>query len=193
VPGVTTVLGLLNKPALVPWANRLGLEGIDAAKYRDNRGEIGTLAHELIMGDLLGVPCDTSEYSRQQIDAAGHSFAFYQDWCKGKILEPIILEFPMVSEKYRYGGTLDYYGKVNNVVTLLDYKTGGVWTECYLQVSAYFNLLVENGFEPPEKITILSIPRDSGEQFQEIRFTNYKKGFQAFLLLRELYDLLKEF
>ena len=28
VPGVTTVVGILNKPALVPWANKLGLEGI---------------------------------------------------------------------------------------------------------------------------------------------------------------------
>ena len=35
VPGVTTVLSVLNKPALVPWANKLGLEGIDVRKYVD--------------------------------------------------------------------------------------------------------------------------------------------------------------
>ena len=28
VPSVTTVLGILNKPALVKWANNLGLQGI---------------------------------------------------------------------------------------------------------------------------------------------------------------------
>jgi hypothetical protein len=29
VPGATTITGLLNKPYLVPWANKLGLEGIE--------------------------------------------------------------------------------------------------------------------------------------------------------------------
>src|SRR5439155_21898181 len=35
VPGVTTILSVLNKPALVSWANRMGLQGIDTHKYVD--------------------------------------------------------------------------------------------------------------------------------------------------------------
>ena len=35
VPGVTTVLGVINKPALVPWANQLGLQGINSSTYVD--------------------------------------------------------------------------------------------------------------------------------------------------------------
>jgi len=35
VPGSTTVCGVLNKPALVRWANQLGLQGIDSTKYTD--------------------------------------------------------------------------------------------------------------------------------------------------------------
>ncbi|MBA7569795.1 hypothetical protein ES708_11536 [subsurface metagenome] len=49
VPGVTTILSVLNKPALVPWANRMGLQGIDVAKYVDDKAAIGTLAHYLII------------------------------------------------------------------------------------------------------------------------------------------------
>ena len=32
VPGVTTILGVINKPALVRWANNLGLQGIDSQR-----------------------------------------------------------------------------------------------------------------------------------------------------------------
>jgi len=48
VPGVTTVIGILNKPALVKWANDLGLRGIDSASYVDETARIGTLAHEMV-------------------------------------------------------------------------------------------------------------------------------------------------
>ena len=47
VPGATTITGLLNKPFLITWANRLGLEGIDSTKYRDAAADIGTLAHQI--------------------------------------------------------------------------------------------------------------------------------------------------
>ena len=48
VPGVTTILNVLSKPALVPWANKLGLQGIEVGKYVDALGEIGTLAHLMV-------------------------------------------------------------------------------------------------------------------------------------------------
>ena len=36
VPGVTTITGQLNKPALIIWANRLGLQGIDSTNTKQN-------------------------------------------------------------------------------------------------------------------------------------------------------------
>lgn len=46
--GVTTVVGILSKPALVKWANKLGLEGTDVTKYVDKTAEIGICAHYLV-------------------------------------------------------------------------------------------------------------------------------------------------
>ena len=46
--GVTTVLNVMAKPALVPWANKLGLAGIDSSKYVDSLARIGSLIHYLI-------------------------------------------------------------------------------------------------------------------------------------------------
>ena len=70
MPGVTPILGILNKPALIVWANRLGLQGIDSTKYRDELADIGVLAHYLIMCDLTGETADVSDYSKNQIDQA---------------------------------------------------------------------------------------------------------------------------
>ena len=73
VPGVTTVLNLLSKPALVPWANKMGLQGIDTSKYVDDKADIGTLAHAIITDKLTGKETDTSDYSKNQIDLAENS------------------------------------------------------------------------------------------------------------------------
>ena len=99
VPGVTTIIGLLNKPQLVVWANRLGLQVIDSTKFRDDKADIGTLAHAMIVADLKGERCDTSDYSKEQIDQAENSFLYYLDWRKGKELRPLAIEVPMVSEQ----------------------------------------------------------------------------------------------
>ena len=63
VPGATTITGLLNKPYLITWANKLGLEGVDSTKYRDEAASVGTLAHAMIQAHLEGEKLDYDEYS----------------------------------------------------------------------------------------------------------------------------------
>ena len=53
VPGVTTPLGILAKPGLVPWAWNLGREGLDYRKVSEKGMDIGSLAHMMIECDLL--------------------------------------------------------------------------------------------------------------------------------------------
>ena len=60
VPGVTTVLGILNKPALIKWANNLGLQGIDSATYVDEtaRGQrVGEAIYRHIVGYARSIGC----------------------------------------------------------------------------------------------------------------------------------------
>ena len=40
LPGVTTIVGLLDKPQLRVWANRIGLDGIDLNSYMDDLANI---------------------------------------------------------------------------------------------------------------------------------------------------------
>ena len=47
-PSVSKLLDLLNKPALMYWANNLGLEGMSLKKYRKRRLSLGTSLHKQV-------------------------------------------------------------------------------------------------------------------------------------------------
>ena len=159
VPGATTITGLLNKPYLITWANRLGLEGIDSTKYRDEAAEIGTLAHAMIQAHIQGELLDTSTFSQAQIDQAENAVLSYFEWERQHTVKPILVESPMVSDACGYGGTIDLYCKLDGVPTLVDFKTGkAIYDEYFVQLAAYVNLLRENGYAV-DNVRILRIGR----------------------------------
>ena len=168
VPGCTTVLGILAKPALVPWANKLGLEGVDVKAFVDDKAQIGTLAHNFCTDWMIGVETDTSDYSENQIASAQNAVDSFQSWVSSNpIEETIFVEQALVSNKFRFGGTEDCYVKLGGRHVLADLKTGkGIYKEHEYQVAALWHLLVENGY-PVEEARILNVPRGPGEHFQE--------------------------
>jgi hypothetical protein len=191
VPGTTTITGLLNKPQLVPWANKLGLQGIDSKAYTEEKAVIGTLAHKMVTDYLLQMPTETKEYSKFQTDAAENSFLSYLRWAEHKTIDPILIEKPLVSEEFQYGGTADIYAKVDGVVELIDLKTGGIFDEHVVQVCAYKHLLVENGY-PVERVRILGIPRDDDDGFTERLVSDTSAGWRIFCHLLAVYHDLKK-
>lgn len=192
VPGSTTITGLLNKPYLITWSNRLGLEGIDSTKYRDDAASVGTLAHAMVQAHLQGETLDMGIYSQRDIDLAENALVSYYDWEKNHKIEPIICEVPLVSEKYRYGGTVDCYCKLDGVPTLLDFKTGkAIYDEYFFQLAAYEELLKEHGY-PVEQRRILRIGREETEGFEERGVPDTTKYFEVFKSLLNVYYLKKE-
>ena len=192
VPGVTTVLGILNKPALVPWANRLGLEGIDVKKFVDDKADIGTLGHAICTDLLLGVPTDYSHYDQHQIDKAENCALSFFSWLDKHTLIPIIVEGQFANEEW--GGTCDIYGILDGKYTLVDLKTGsGIWEEYLYQCSAYAHLLINNGF-PVEEVRVLNIPRAETEKFKEEIYTKdeLQTGWEIFEHCHRIYSLKKK-
>lgn len=191
VPGATTITGLLNKPHLVRWANKLGLEGIDSSKYTDEAAAVGTLAHALVQAHLSGEMLDTSMFSSAQIDLAENAVLSYLEWESRHKIEPILLEKPMVSEKLRYGGTLDCYCMLDDVPTLIDFKTGkAIYDEYFVQTAGYKNLLMELNL-PVERVKILRIGRDETEGFEERDIADTRQYFEIFKNLLNVYYLKK--
>ena len=187
VPNVTTVLSVLNKLGLLQWAWQCGCYGLDYREIRDLAGNIGTLAHYLILCHLKGETPDTAEYSKAEIDKAETCLIKYWDWQKENPFEAVLVEQSLVSDKYAYGGTIDCVAKSNGNLVLIDYKTGkGIYEEMFYQLAAYKQLLIENGY-PVTKARILRIGRDGNEGFEIREAGNLDNEFQIFLDCLDIY------
>jgi len=196
VPGVTTILDIMAKPALIKWANNLGLQGIDSSKYRDEMADIGTLAHALIMCELkedLDATADyLVNYSASQIVLAENALRSFHSWKNGHDVEPILVEEPLVSEMMQVGGTIDLYAKVDGLYTLVDFKTGNaIYFEAQCQVAAYVYILVEHG-HMVEQTRLLRIGRTPDEGFEEMVPACRPQHLALFKHCREIYELRKE-
>ena len=196
VPGVTTITGMEAKPYLIPWANRLGLQGIKSTEYVDGLANIGTLGHSMVTDHLLKKATNTDEYTKEEIDKAENSFLSYLAWEKGKDIEVILVETPLVSERFKYGGQIDALLRVDGVLGLYDLKTGkAIYDDWFIQLIAYTYLLWENKYIPDWETlpsVILRIGRDASEGF-EIGYGHHQKLLmEKFRTLLHLYQLNKE-
>ena len=191
VPGVTTITGILNKPALVKWANNLGLQGIDSTKYVDEKASIGTLAHYMVECHLRGEKPDFADCTPNQIGQAENSVIKYFDWEKENTIKVIGVEMKLVSEKLRVGGQCDLYAELNGKKTLIDLKTSkGIFPEMITQVAGYKLLLEENGY-PVEDVRILRIGREESEGFEDHKAVMLDLHRDRFLHCLEIYRINK--
>lgn len=190
IPSVTTYLGILAKPALIHWAWELGVQGLDYRKVRDQAGDIGTLVHYLIICKLKGEEPDLSTYTPQDAALAASPMSKFEEWFEEHEIEPVLMETPLVSEEYKFGGTPDFYGLIDKQATLLDFKTGKeVYQETFYQLAAYTYLLIENGYAPVESVRVLRIGKSEDEGFDYRTLGNLDNYWKVFLACQEIYEL----
>ena len=192
--GVTTVLGVLAKPALIHWAWDLGMKQIDYRKYRDKMASIGTLAHHLIECDLKNEPPELDAYSPEEINLAENCLLSYYDWKNKNNPTLIFTEKQLVSDRYCFGGTIDLYAEIDGLLWLVDFKTGkAIYPEMICQLAAYLKLLQEHG-HPVNKVKILRIGRDETEGFEEQHktMTELKPYWKKFKAALDVYNADKE-
>jgi len=182
VPSVTSIPLGWNTIVLNKWNNKMGLRGVDTEKYLKDKGEIGSLSHAFCTDYLFRKRTNMEDYSAIQIEEAKHSFFAFHKWAKPHDIQPIFVEKQLVSEQYQYGGTLDIYGIVDNLKELSDLKSGsGIYEDMIVQVAAYHNLLVENGY-PVDRVRIINIPRSESENFVDLDVTAMVPlAFECFL------------
>jgi hypothetical protein len=105
-----------------------------------------------------------------------------------------MLETPLVSELYKYGGRSDFLGYVNGKLTLLDFKTGrAIYSEHFIQLSAYSGLVNECRPElgKIEQYKILNIPREESESFDQKTKTSLMAEWGIFQAALKIYNLKK--
>ena len=199
VPSVTTIIQELgwNKNALIAWARREALAGNDPNKVRDKAADIGTIVHYLIECHFKGIEPDLSEYAPADVDKAENCFLNYLEWEKNHVQEVWYSELQLVSETYRYGGTIDFVGLIDGVPSLLDFKSSsGVWPEYKIQVAAYQNLYFEHSGFVKSKLQghLLQLDKN-GDGFHHVvlgyQDKELKPAWEVFLHCLEIYKLKK--
>lgn len=188
IPSVTTIIGQLAKPQLIPWANGLGLKGIEYKKYMDDVAIVGTLVHEMIQGYFTGGEVDLKEYSQNDIERANNSMKSFHNWVSSVEIKPIKNEIKLESDKF--GGTTDMLAEINGELNLVDFKTGnGIYDDYFIQLAGYNLMLKEYKIK---KFTIVRVGRDEHDEYEVKSISNIDKYEKIFKLLLKIYELKKE-
>lgn len=194
VPGATSILNLLSKDFLVPWANKLGKQQIDVQEYVDQAAKQGELIHLILDSHIMKEEIDLDKYSDEEIRIGEEAFNRYMEWERNHTIEFPEVEKELVSETYRYGGKLDFYCLLDGKWTIIDFKTSNkINIDQKIQVSSYENLVRENGLKV-EQLLILNVGKTDGFKLQveEIPFKDSTKYFKMFTKLIDVYYLKKE-
>jgi hypothetical protein len=198
VPGVTTIIGGQlgwNKNVLMNWARREALAGNDPNKVRDEAADSGTCTHYLIECHIKKIPPDLTDFTQRQIDAAMFGYKAFLDWEGQNKLDYKHIEIGVVSEAYKYGGTVDMIAQRVGVLWLLDLKTSkAIYPDHKIQVAAYRKAYEEQEQEQIHECHILQLSKEDGS-FQHYRLSDEQVDYcwSVFLCCRELYDLKKHF
>lgn len=191
VPSVTTILGIVAKPALIAWANRLGLQGIDSSKYVDERAEQGTCAHALIEAHLKGSLAETGRFSADTLAAAEVAYQKWLAWEREADLGEIDgSELPLVSEAMRVGGTCDLHAMVGRLSTVVDIKTSGsgIYPEHQTQAAVYAAMLEELGRRVDRVLIVrCSTVEGDGTEVREVLMRTER--VELFRHLRAVYEI----
>ena len=189
LPGTTTVLSILAKPALYQWYFKMGKAGENPFKKKDNAADIGTIAHAFVMCHLKGWELDTSNLVPANVSTAENCVLSYYEWEKGQELKPILIESELVNGEW--GGTVDLYAELNGEPCLIDFKTSsGIYVDMSYQLAAYTQLLKDNGY-PVSRAIILNIGKDENSDFQTKSWTNLDRELEIFRNCLNIYRLTR--
>lgn len=193
IPSVTTILGRFKESgALMHWAWEQGRDGKDYRESRDTAANAGTCAHALVEAHIKGVQPDLSPYDAPTLEKAQKSFAAFLEWANGSQLKPVKTETSLISEKHRFGGTLDTM-LIHGKLSIGDWKTsGGIYSDMLCQVAAYGVLWEENFPDQPIEggYHILRFDKTYGD-FNHHWYPELNDGWEYFKRARELYDIDK--
>lgn len=161
VAGVTSILKLLDKPALVQWSANCAVEYIQKSyvNLREQGGEIeptaflsicqeAKTAHRRISREATDIGSLVHAFAEKVLvdrraglptepQAAKGAQAFLS-WFHAHKIEPIHVERMVLSKTWYYAGTVDFYGHIDGELCVLDFKTSsGLYLEMPLQLAAY--------------------------------------------------------
>lgn len=152
-PSITSIIGVLDKPAIVGWAARetagaawdnrhalvqmehreAAVDMLKNARYRtmEKRANVGTTVHEV--AEALARDEHLPPYKDEHVPYIDRFLEFVAEF------EPTftLVEATVFSDEHRYAGTVDFAVLIEGLLVLGDHKTGkGVYAEVAMQLAA---------------------------------------------------------
>jgi hypothetical protein len=210
VSGVTTVLKVISKPALVPWAAKMTAEHVDSVlkpgvaldeleikqlvddakfahrKKANTSANLGALAHSWFEDYFAGLNPDRPFNA----ELRNMTEAFLR-FAKTHEIHPLTMEKRLYSPLHRVAGTADLTCMIEGEHAVADYKTGksGIYPEHFIQMGAYDICLTEEqefmGVDKPISRHILINANAKGELYVG-QSRNVQTNKNAFLSALEL-------
>lgn len=205
--GVTTVLGVIAKPALIQWAANMAVDFIKSGskglttfdkdftalceearkahtKKRDAAADIGKTVHSAIEEWV-------KNKTEPTLDAQGMKmFNNFKQWVSDNKVKFLENEKHLYSEKLFLAGICDALVEIDGQKWIYDWKTGGtrVYAEAFFQMGGY-NILLEEMGEAGD-ITgygVLGIFKDG--TVEEKRSVSNEENKEAFMSAYKLYKI----
>lgn len=215
--GVTTILGVIAKPALIQWSANMAvasfekqilqlshdgatLQGIlsiiddikETARYahktkKDSAADIGTLAHKWIELWIKGE-------NPAPHPVVSHMTDQFVNWAKANKVKFLGSELRCYDIDNWYAGTCDLVMEIDGKVWIGDIKTSsGIYPSFFFQTAAYQHAMQSMGKYPEvEGHVIINISKDGKlKEQRSYGFTENLKAFVAALTLYRQQETLK--
>ena len=210
VTGVTTILAVLAKPALIGWAARMAVErvrgwdpkmapndGLDLweqmlleaekahVRIKDDAAGKGTDIHEQVENYVRLMIADQDGLATRLNGYENPQIQNFVEWAVSHGVRFLDAEKKVFSETLFVAGTLDLLLEMNGKTYLADVKTSsGIYPEMFYQCAAYRLLLEEMG-QPTEGSLIIRLDKKTGvvETAERYDYTTDRDAFLAALVI----------
>jgi len=214
---VTEYLGIISKPALVPWAKKeaLSVVEMELLKRLDGKESSSVLLDKSWIQNLLkDAKKRPDKIKEQAADLGTQAHAFidliihgnapetvpeeiagpiqsFRDWWMKSGIELVMGDTKVASLLYGYGGSLDALGWRNEKFVILDWKTSNnVYTEYALQVAAYAQAFYETYGVSCAEAVIVRFGKKPPIDFEARDLCDLSLSFKTFLDAKSLKENL---
>ena len=201
VPSVTWIAGFY--PKGIQYYKWLGEHGWDESQaLMREAGDKGSKIHEAISAVLRGEEVridskfinNTTEQLEELTMEECDAILSFVNWKKENNPESIAWDVTVYSDKFNYGGSIDYICKIDGKMWIIDFKTGqNIWPSYELQLAAYkkpiesaeFNIV---GLNDVADINLAVLQVGYKRNKNQYKFTPIEDKFPLFLAARQIWE-----
>lgn len=193
VPGVTSIIKVLEKPALVRWMVKVQAEGtarvafenrpafgepveaymvrlyglcrelLEHERIAKEAADIGTAVHRLIEDEVRKMLGRPAEERPEVPEEALFRFAGWREWARSVDLRPVTAEARVYHETARYCGTLDLLAWARGELAVIDWKPTASLYPERRLQLAAYRCALVEAGWPPLAGYVVCLPKDGGD------------------------------